>query len=208
MVTRIFDSKSDLHEYRASFKEWIFDAVRKAPEGHWRLLTLTFADQEVRGSVVTEHSPAFVTRTTDRWLNSLARPTVHVVESGRRSGRAHAHALVLDACDKAQHTPWCDMPHHIAVWQREYGFVVDHVVTDLMGAVSYLFKAFGPESHVNFSEEVKKWLSTGAEDTANTTGDTDRVVAGGAGAGVPTGSVGVPTDSPDGSDGGTTDAST
>ncbi len=127
----------DLHEYRAGWRGWLY-AMAKAEKRGMELLTLTLQDNEIGGTVISDHDPVWLAQKVEFYARESELDGVVVLEHGKRGNRRiHAHALVASTLRSGQ---------LVAKWKEQMGFAVRHDVSDLLGAVYYITKSFGPDS--------------------------------------------------------------
>ncbi len=132
------DERDRLHRYRAALREWLHGQAATYTEP--TAVTFTLADQEVGGSIISNHDPNYAAASAARAIKASGMAGIVVVESGRRGGRIHAHAVVSGS----------------GSIQYPLGFTVVKPTIDLLGWIVYMTKAAGPESVIyHISEEGK-----------------------------------------------------
>ncbi len=152
------ESKVDLYRYRADYKAGL---VAEYKDTRVRAVTLTMRDEVLEQF----YSEAGVNRHVRRWMH-LQGLTGFVVVERSKAGRLHAHGLLNESPGLNRAIDW---------WRKEYGFVVAVVPTDLIGWITYLMKAFGPDSEYTWSKEAQSWL--GDKLPGGVTGPTERTGA-------------------------------
>lgn len=118
-----------VHEYRAGWRQGVYEWWKDREVVSF---TLTLSD-EALAFVPTADS---LGRRVDAAMARQAVTGLVVVEEARGDRRYHAHGIAERS----------GLDEFLARWKSDYGFVLQKPVTDLMGWVMYMFKAFGPES--------------------------------------------------------------
>ena len=153
-----FESETlDRFRYRAGWRSWLYAIAATNPRQEWELLTLTLADGEINGSVISNHDPEHLRRLIIRHAERTSIDGFVILEFGKRGNRRiHAHAIVdagYSASQLAQN------------WNRaQLGFAARSPVTDLLGAISYITKSLNEDSlfaacgrYRNREGEVETW---------------------------------------------------
>lgn len=156
--------------YRAAARSWLFKSFSEATGYPVYMVTLTLKDTVINGSVISEHDPNYCLKVAVRAIEAAGLHGVVFVESAKRGGRIHAHGLVLEVNDggiSLLRDKWTGADPT----EPLYGFCVLKQVTDLLGAVHYVTKAFGPESPVRWTREVQRCLTGLAMGDAGTAWD-------------------------------------
>jgi len=124
-----------LHDYRAGWRTWFYETVVAAGGTH-RMVTLTLKDNEVSGTTITQHSAEYFRRLLDR-VKPDDLSGIFVFEFSRRgTKRVHCHALAHDTDG---------LSRLLGRW-APLGWTDSRYVSDLLGSVVYITKAFGPET--------------------------------------------------------------
>lgn len=153
-----------VHAYRAAAREWLYRSFSESTGYPLYMLTLTLKDQRINGSVVSDHDPEYCLKVSVRAIEASGLHGVVFVESAKRGGRIHAHALVLEVADGGVQTlryKWTGADPS----EPLYGYMVASQCTDLLGAVHYVTKAFGPESPVRWTKGAQSCLTVEGMDT-------------------------------------------
>lgn len=120
----------ELWRYRAEWKQGAYEAFAT---GEWTAFTLTLSDLALE----TLFSEAGLRMRIDRWMADQNVSGLVIVETSR-SGRLHAHGIARGGFRPL-------MPA-LEKWKADQGRVDMNEGTDLMGWITYMFKAFGPET--------------------------------------------------------------
>lgn len=156
--------RAALYEYRAAWRTWVYESISKSAAVYRvRFATFTFKDVAVKGSVVSEHDPEWALRMAAGACTRHRLAGVVLVESGKAGGRIHVHGLLWPL---SYETAWWELLE--AEWKLQHGFTKFVQVTDLLGTVHYMTKAFGPESPVA--------VLTGGKDDAMEVGTVPKAV--------------------------------
>lgn len=147
-----------VHEYRAAARKWLFGWCEEQTGYPLYMVTLTLKDKTVLGTVIDEHDPEYVLKVAHRACKSSGLAGPLFVEHGRRGGRVHAHGLMVALHEKALtelQSRWTGPDPA----EPLYGFQKSVYVTDVLGAVHYVTKAFGPNSPVRWVNREQEWQS-------------------------------------------------
>ena len=136
------EDREALHEYRAGWRYWFYEAARLCPESQV-FLTLTLADGEVAGKRFSDHTAEYLRDAVKRRVPAGVDGLFIFEFSRRGTKRVHCHALLVAGHQAAIMDRWRS---------QNMGWTDVRPVTDLMGAVYYITKSFGPETI---------WLATG-----------------------------------------------
>lgn len=143
-IEREGSDRVKLHEYRAAWRTWLYESISKSSANYrTRFATFTFKDKSIKGSVITEHSPEWALRMAQGACIRHRMAGVVLVESGKNGGRVHVHGLLWPL---NYEIAWWELLEK--QWNLEFGFTKFVEITDLLGTVHYMTKAFGPESPV------------------------------------------------------------
>lgn len=127
---------ADKYEYRAGWKEGVYQFYARQSR---QLVAVTLTTSQ------EAHSASYINRQISRHMADTRADGLVLVEEGRGDGRLHAHGLLVDGVAAEA---------FISNWTRTIGFVVVKPLTDLMGWITYMFKAF-------HSETVWTWRKDG-----------------------------------------------
>ena len=133
------DETLDRFKYRAGWRSWIYAIAATNPKREWELVTLTLADAEINGSVISNHDPEHLRRLIVRHAERTSVDGFVILEFGKRgTHRIHAHGL-------------CDAGYSASILVQNWnssglGFAARSPVTDLLGAVSYITKSLNEDS--------------------------------------------------------------
>lgn len=115
-------------EYRAAWKDGVYDYFRHRP-GRYLAVTLTTRDPWSSKDHLNER--------ISRRMAAASCDGLVLVEEGRGDGRLHAHGVVADGIEAED---------FLGEWEHKHGFVVRKPMSDLMGWITYMFKAFTSET--------------------------------------------------------------
>lgn len=144
-------SRAGLHAYRDSSRRWLVERFSDAGGYALWMATFTLADKATQGSIISDHDPDYLLKRAIRMCEDAGLSGVVLVEHGKNGGRVHAHGILLEVVDGARDAVRLR-------WTAEMGQTVWKPVTDLIGAVAYVTKSFGPESPVKWTKEVQHAL--------------------------------------------------
>lgn len=123
------ESRSVDYEYRSAWKAGVYEWCTKEGQSY-QAVTLT-----LRKGWVASATELLLGQWLDAWMVANRLTGVLVVEVSR-SGALHAHGVLVGE----------RVPAAIEWWKQERGYTVDKVTTDLMGWITYCFKAVTPET--------------------------------------------------------------
>ncbi len=142
------EDRDDLWEYRAGWRQWFYAAVIQVSATQIPG-TLTLRDAELGGKTIEQQNAPFMARLLDHRSTDL--DGIFVFEfSHRGTKRVHCHFLassgsaVSGLLDRWAGLGWTDV----------------RPTSDLLGAVAYITKAFGPETVWRAFGEHESWLTS------------------------------------------------